>query len=63
MAVSVHPRHSVRDGPAEHAVMSDLMILQRLAERAVPPGRRAEGPQKWHKVAVFECISSICTPV
>jgi hypothetical protein len=33
--------------------MSDLMILQRLAERAVPPGSRAERPEKWHEVAVF----------
>jgi hypothetical protein len=33
--------------------MSDLMMLQRIADRAVPPGSRAERPEKWHEVAVF----------
>ena len=29
--------------------MSDLVMLQRVAERAVPPASRAEGPEKWQK--------------
>jgi hypothetical protein len=33
--------------------MSDLMMPQRLAERAVPPAIRAQRPGKWHKVAGF----------
>jgi hypothetical protein len=55
--------HSVLgwSGPAQ--VMSDLVMLQRLAERAVPPGSRAEGLEKWRKWQFLECVSSICTPV
>ena len=63
VALSVHPRHAVEGCPGRARVMSDLIILQRIAERAIPPGRRAEGPEKWQKMAVLECISSICTPV
>jgi hypothetical protein len=56
----------LRDGPAESRraeIMSDLMMLQRVAERTFPPASRAEDPEKWHKVALFGCISSICPPV
>jgi hypothetical protein len=30
--------------------MSDLVMLQRLAERAVPPASCAERLEEWHKV-------------
>ena len=34
--------------------MSDLTMLQRLAERAVPPRSRAGRSKKWDKVAWFK---------
>jgi hypothetical protein len=43
--------------------MSDLLMLQCFAERADPPGRRNERPEKLQKMAVLKCISSICSPV
>ena len=56
--------HSVLGWPGRARVMSDLMMLQRVAERAVPPASRAEGPKKWRQSGTFwGCISSICTPV
>src|SRR5689334_11435900 len=41
--------------------MSDLMMLQCLAERAVPHGRPAGGLEKWQKWQFWRCFSSICT--
>jgi hypothetical protein len=41
--------HSVLGSPGPAQIMSDLVMLQRLAEQAVPPGIRAEGPGKWRK--------------
>ena len=55
--------HSVLGWPGPAQIMSDLVMLQRLAERAVPPGSRAEGPEKWQKWQFLGCISSICTLV
>jgi hypothetical protein len=44
-------------------VMSDLMMLQHVAERAFPPASRAEDPQEWQKWQFLGCVLSICTPV
>src|SRR5260370_24835749 len=49
--------HSVLGSPGPAQIMSDLVMLQRLAERAVPPGSRAEGPGQWPKGGVLGCIS------
>jgi hypothetical protein len=43
--------------------MSDLMMLQRVAERALPPKSRAEDPGKWQKWQFWGCVSSICSLV
>jgi hypothetical protein len=48
--------HSVLNGPAQSrraGIMSDVMMLQCLAERAVPSGSRAEGPPKVAEMAVL----------
>jgi hypothetical protein len=39
--------HSVLGWPGRAHLGSDLMMLQRLAERAPPPGGRAGGAEKW----------------
>jgi hypothetical protein len=39
------------------------MMLQCVAERALPAASRAEGPEKWRKMAVLGTISSICSLV
>jgi len=51
---SVHLWHSVFEWPGPAQFKSDLMMLQRLTERALPPESRAERPEKWHEVAGFE---------
>jgi hypothetical protein len=43
--------------------MSDLLMLQQLTERALPPASRAEDPEEWQKWQFLECISSIRTLV
>ena len=40
--------HSVLGWPGRAHFMSDLMMLQRFAERAPPPEGRAGGAAKWH---------------
>jgi hypothetical protein len=44
-------------------IVSDLMMLQCVAERELPAAAHAEGPEKWRKMAVLEMISSICSLV
>jgi hypothetical protein len=51
--VLVHLCHRVSGSPGRPHLVSDLLILQRLAEPAAAPAGRAGGPEKWHKVAVF----------
>jgi hypothetical protein len=54
------------DGPAESrraGVVSDLVILQCVAEQALAIASRAKGPEKWRKMAVLGSISSICSLV
>ena len=41
--------HSVFERPGREQIMPDLIMLQRVAERAVPPASRAEDPGKWRK--------------
>src|SRR4051794_3489951 len=45
MALWVHLYPLGLEWPGRARVMFDLMMLQRLAERAVRPGIRAEGPE------------------
>jgi hypothetical protein len=35
--------------PGRARVVSDLMVLQGVAEQVFPPRRRAERPEKWQK--------------
>src|SRR4051812_1406107 len=60
VALSVHPTQSVFEWPGRARLMPDLMMQQRVVERASPPRYRAEEPEKWREVAVFEVFSSIC---
>jgi hypothetical protein len=53
MALWVHLYPLGLEWPGRARAISDLMILQRLAERAVPPGRRAEDLEKWRKWQSF----------
>jgi hypothetical protein len=41
--------HSVLGCPGRAWVMSDLMVLQRVAEPAFPPASHGGRPQKWQK--------------
>jgi hypothetical protein len=63
MAVSVYLCNSVLRWPGRPYIVSDLIVLQGVAERALPAASRAEGPDKWRKMAVFGCFSSICSLV
>jgi hypothetical protein len=63
VALSVHPRHAVVESHSRRRIMSELVMLQRVAERAFPPASRAGRSKKWQKVAVFGCNLSIRTPV
>ena len=62
-ALSVHRSHSVLVLSGRARLMSDLTMLQRVAERAVPPASRAEGPKKWDFLGLLGRISSICALV
>jgi hypothetical protein len=41
--------HSVSARPGRAPIMSDVMILQPVAERALRPASRPEAPPRWHK--------------
>jgi hypothetical protein len=53
VALSVHLCHKFLGSPGRPHLRPDLLTQQRLAEPAAPPWGRAEGAEKWHKVAVF----------
>jgi hypothetical protein len=63
VALSVFPRHPILRRPGRAQDMSDLIMLQRVAERGVPPWRGAGRSNKWREVAVFGVFSSICSLV
>src|SRR5690242_12943027 len=63
MALVRHPRHGVPWPPRRTSPRPYLLLLQRHTEPGFPPGRRAERPQKWREMAVFQQNSSVCTPV
>ena len=57
VALSVHPRHSVWRCPGRAPIMSDLMMLQGLAERVVPPrsgGGRSQKVAQSGLLGVFQ---------
>ena len=56
------PRGFGMAGPStDHVRSRDAATT--LPSEDVPPGRHAEGPQKWHKMALLQRNSSVCTPV